>query len=56
MIKQYRQELRPTGTPGEFQMFYIEETLSPEVESEIEVLKVENDATALKDSINLLPE
>jgi len=41
MIKNYRQELRPTGKPGEFQMFYIEETLSAEAEAEIAQLIAE---------------
>lgn len=48
MTKQYKQELRPTGkAPGEYQMFYIEETLSAEVEAEIAILKAENEAKAL---------
>lgn len=49
MIKQYKQELRPTGTPGEYQMFYIEETLSPQVEEEILLLKAENEAKILEE-------
>lgn len=49
MTKQFIQELRPTGVPGEYQMFYIEEILSAEVEAEIAVLKAENESKALEE-------
>ena len=48
MTKQYKQILKPTSTPGEYTMVYVEETLSKAVEDEIKALK---DAKAAEDLI-----
>ena len=50
MTDYYEQELRETGKPGEYQMYYLKKTLSAEKEAEIVTLKAINEANAVDDN------